>query len=145
MFECTATVTCTEPTKVYVWTVEALREFCESEYGGNLERALSAMVVERIKHSQKDIHIAKYCSVLEMVLEDDVITPTEKRAIRQYRQQHNITDAQHKQALHSFGWTSEEFADGAQHSHIKGQASRFQTAIAKHHTSSAAAAAMPAT
>jgi hypothetical protein len=72
--------------------VDTLRDFCESEYGANLERAFSAMVVERIKHSQKDIHIDKYRSVLEMVLDDDVITPAEKRAIRQYRQQqHSLT------------------------------------------------------
>ena len=55
-------------------------------------------------------------SVSRCCLADDHVPPKEKRAIREYRQEHAITPEQHEVALSALGWTLQEYEDGAKHS-----------------------------
>lgn len=56
-----------------------------------------------------------YYQIMATVLVDDYVAPSEKKLIREYRQQNDISDAVHQEVLAKFGWTLDEFEDGSKH------------------------------
>jgi hypothetical protein len=53
-----------------------------------------------------------YKSMLKIYLSGQKIGADAKRILRQYRQEHGVTDTEHNQFLGLFGWTPEEYEDG---------------------------------
>lgn len=56
--------------------------------------------------------------ILKVAVGDDVIHPSERRAVREFNQEHSVTDSEMTQVLeHATGWTADEWEDGAREEH----------------------------
>lgn len=56
--------------------------------------------------------MSHYRSILSFALSKNKISADDKRSLRKYRRDHNITDEQHFHALKLLGWTEDEYDDG---------------------------------
>lgn len=57
--------------------------------------------------------IDSYKSILHVILSKQKISADEKKLMRQYRRKHNIQDSEHTKLIKLFGWTEDEYEDGA--------------------------------
>eukprot|EP00698_Gefionella_okellyi_P018097 TRINITY_DN539_c0_g1_i1.p1 TRINITY_DN539_c0_g1~~TRINITY_DN539_c0_g1_i1.p1 ORF type:complete len:446 (+),score=84.14 TRINITY_DN539_c0_g1_i1:81-1340(+) len=53
-----------------------------------------------------------YRTIVKLALSDGIVKADEKRMLRGYRKEHNITDDQHLEVLKQLGWTEDEYDDG---------------------------------
>jgi len=56
--------------------------------------------------------IDAYRTIVKLAVADGTVNPDEKRMLRGYRKEHNITEEQHVSVLKELGWTEDEYDDG---------------------------------
>eukprot|EP01062_Namystynia_karyoxenos_P066981 TRINITY_DN60898_c0_g1_i1.p1 TRINITY_DN60898_c0_g1~~TRINITY_DN60898_c0_g1_i1.p1 ORF type:complete len:633 (+),score=183.82 TRINITY_DN60898_c0_g1_i1:85-1899(+) len=79
---------------------------------------LAQLAQERMQRQLDDVvdatpNLTRYAAMLEAVLVDDRVTQQERSMIHDFRTKHNIDPVQHRRHLERFGWTEEEWLQGA--------------------------------
>lgn len=83
--------------------------------GEEVKLCLNSVVDEMLKKDKAE-PIMNYYMMMQSALVDSVVQPTEKKLLREFSTQHNISDNVHKQTLEKCNWTLEEYSDGKKHS-----------------------------
>eukprot|EP00850_Spirogloea_muscicola_P022591 SM000302S11671 [mRNA] locus=s302:6271:9337:- [translate_table: standard] len=115
------TVITNEPSRIISWPKYKLREVLAVDQNLLLSTAkvINSDLAKKLAHSgssgssQQGQILKTYQEVLLGICADGLITPSEKRALREYRSRHHITQTQHLEAIADCGWTAIEFEDGA--------------------------------
>eukprot|EP00850_Spirogloea_muscicola_P021403 SM000247S08292 [mRNA] locus=s247:2325:5389:- [translate_table: standard] len=115
------TVITNVPSRIISWPKYKLREVLAVDQNLLLSTAkvINSDLAKKLAHSgssgssQQGQILKTYQEVLIGICADGLITPSEKRALREYRSRHHITQAQHLEAIADCGWTAIEFEDGA--------------------------------
>eukprot|EP00897_Mesotaenium_endlicherianum_P004299 jgi/Mesen1/3898/ME000208S02908 len=112
------TVVTSEPTRIVCWPRLKLGQVLTEDKSLLLSAAqminsdLSVKLANSAHLSSRTAILQTYEEVLHGICADGVIQPAEKRALREYRTRHHITQAQHLEALSKCGWSPVEFEDG---------------------------------
>jgi hypothetical protein len=62
--------------------------------------------------SSADPEVETYKNVLRCALAKNKVSVDEKRMLRTYRRNNNVSDQDHFRLLMQFGWSADEFEDG---------------------------------
>ncbi len=115
-----STVSVTEDMELLCWDVETLREALALPTNNKLSLALrrvlhGALCMEvsiLIRGAAEKKKLSTYAHMLEVLLADEVVKPSEKKVMRSFRALNNISVRDHEHLLRSFGWSAEEYDDG---------------------------------
>ena len=106
------------PAEVLVWDKAALRRLLAeaAPIALALQGSLAVAVVAKLHskvHDRDTRELAHYREILEAVLCDGVVHPSEKRMLRLYRERHLIERREHDLMVVGLGWNVAEYEDGA--------------------------------
>jgi len=115
-------VICIEDTTYIEWEIHTLRDILDAdrELESTFLHLFSADMFQALKHTNEDIdrmahNKQAYKDLLEMVIADGFVHPNEKRMLRRFREEHNISTLEHEQDLTELGWSVQEFVDSEKH------------------------------
>jgi hypothetical protein len=108
--------------ELLVWDVDVLRGALEGKdaesrelslaFNRMLHGKLAAEVSLLVHDAGKKAALITYANMLEVCLADDKVPPSEKRVLRTFRLQNDISTIEHDRMVSRFGYTPEEFRDG---------------------------------
>ena len=103
-----------EETVVYRWRFWDLHKLFlrDMSVGIVVERLLSSDLNNKMKNNWKEEPVSRYKQILSGAMIDGLITPNERQILKEFRQNHGITDSQHLKCLKRLSWTEEEFQRG---------------------------------
>lgn len=113
------TVVTSEASRIVTWPRCKLSQMLAGDQNLNLcaAQVINSDLSSKLNNSANLSNRAKiletYQDVMKGITTDGLIHPAEKRALREYRTTHHISQAQHLEAVKMCGWTPEEFEDGA--------------------------------
>ncbi|PFH34537.1 hypothetical protein BESB_065700 [Besnoitia besnoiti] len=106
---------CSTDCDVLVFDIETAARFILDDpvkIGFPVLQGLASVLVERSYAESSRLAISSYDSVLAGVLSDGSVQAEERQFLEEWRTRRGISEAQHVEALHRFGWSAEEFDRG---------------------------------
>eukprot|EP00611_Tribonema_gayanum_P019993 TRINITY_DN356_c4_g1_i1.p1 TRINITY_DN356_c4_g1~~TRINITY_DN356_c4_g1_i1.p1 ORF type:complete len:674 (-),score=214.42 TRINITY_DN356_c4_g1_i1:718-2739(-) len=99
---------------VYAWDFHLLRAYLKRHplEGNAMQVTISADLTRKLDQS-RDPHI-RYRQLLLTALSGGELLPTEKRKLQRFRENHDITLAEHDAMLAQLGWTKPDYETGYQ-------------------------------
>ena len=98
--------------RYYVWPSDVLRSKLEADQALGLQTTI-AFSLSLVKKLRDGKDYPTYDEILAVAIADGRVPPEEKRALRDYRTRHGISQEDHLNALKKTGWSVEEWEDGA--------------------------------
>jgi len=78
---------------------------------------------DRSAAGSDELIVAQYGAMLDVVLADGLVQPTERELLSDFAAKNGVSGAVHARLLASAGWSEEEYRDGLQRGRGKGEAS----------------------
>lgn len=99
---------------VYRWNFWDLHKLFlrDMSVGVVVERLLSNDLNNKLQNNWKEEPVSRYKQIMSGAMIDGLITPNERQVLKEFRETHQITDAQHLKVLKKLSWTEEEFKRG---------------------------------
>ncbi|KAG5190139.1 hypothetical protein JKP88DRAFT_205603 [Tribonema minus] len=114
---CMYAVRATTECHVYAWDFHLLRAYLKRHplEGNAMQVTISADLTRKLDQS-RDPHIrqVEYRQLLLTALSGGELLPTEKRKLQRFRENHDITLAEHDAMLAQLGWTKPDYETGYQ-------------------------------
>mmetsp|Transcript_119333 Transcript_119333/g.210860 ORF Transcript_119333/g.210860 Transcript_119333/m.210860 type:complete len:432 (+) Transcript_119333:144-1439(+) len=115
------TVSASESSRYMEWEVDAIQDVLNED--SHLESVLISMgtkeVTKQLKQlktkteKHRDIILRDYELLLKAVVDDGVVSPSQRRFVDEFLEMHNIKDADRRTVLNKIGWTEEDWQKGA--------------------------------
>jgi hypothetical protein len=109
-----------EKVRAVSFDARGLRKFLKENDSSAEAAVLHLMYVDLLGALRRDRKLGEALQELKSLLqkysESGVVDPKGRRTVREFLEDHKITDMQFKGILQSVGWTVQEWKDGAKHS-----------------------------
>jgi CRP-like cAMP-binding protein len=109
-----------ERVRALSFNTNELRKFLKENESTAEAALLHLMYIDLLGALRRDRRLGETLQKLTVLLEEQCssngqIDPQGRRAVREFIEEHKITDMQFKSILQSLGWTTKEWKDGAKH------------------------------